>query len=391
MGLEVLRAGAAAFGRWQGHLAEPDFLRQAHRRCHEAWEYIKEKGTTDQGGRIDAYTCTLYSETGQEECYEWWFGVTYTVTLDLKRGVPAPRFSWIFLRRDRDGEALIVEGTSLSMADQTALALWDDLWVDEETGRLYVGSIRLPFGMLVKMPRKISRALAPLVPPLIVVSRETRADEILPQLCVFALRSDLFDHKEEILAGLKEWLRRWAPHQPEAVSDSAAAVIQYWSRPSSSRSFRDYCRRTVTGMIKNRWNMELGQRRIAGKLAGRVANHKETMAVAEFARESGVPRITAYRWLQQGRISGDLKEVTTKSVSVLGFELTKRHRRYSVAEAALAESENLLRERDIRRLAVKVLVERRNITPRAARAWVRRRIQKGASLEQIAKEAMDGL
>ena len=107
----------------------------------------------------------------------------------------------------------------------------------------------------------------------------------------------------------------------------------------------------------------------------------------ELVHQGGVPKTTAYRWLREGRIRGDVAESRTQATTVLGITVTRKHRRYQISRDGVADARRLLRERHIRRALVDFLVDSRKITPRAARAWVRRRIQKGLTLEQIAEEA----
>jgi len=386
MSLKVLQAGVAALSRWRERLAEPGYSEELCRRCEEANQSIAQEAAAARGA--DRYHWHLYDDDGQEGRYRWCFRAEYIATVKpQKRDL---RVSWIFQRLDGGGEALIVEGTALSLADQLAQTFRDKLWDEKETGELYVrlGSVRVRFGAIVNVPRKARRLLAPYVVPLIIISNETEDDEVLAQLCVHALRSDLFHDRGEILAGLERWLARLAPGHPEVVSDAAAIVILNWSRPYSGWSFRDYCHRTVNGLVNDRRNADVAQQQIARELAGRVADYQEKMSVDEFVQLSGVPKSTAYRWLQEGRITGKVTQDRTTSVTTLGLTVRKTHRRYEVSKAAVGESEDLQRQRDIRRDLMEFLVESRNITPRAARAWVQRRLQKGLSLEQAVKEAM---
>jgi hypothetical protein len=386
MSLKVLQAGVAALSRWRDRLAEPDYFEELCRRCEEAERRIAEEAPT--GRPADRYHWFLYDDGGQEDRYRWWFRAEYIATVKpQKRDI---RISWIFQRLDGDGEAFVVEGTGLSLADEVVQSFRDRLWDEKETGELYVrlGSLPLRFGAMVHMPRRARRLLAPYVGPLIISSNEMGDDEVLAQLCVYALRSDLLHDKGEILAGLERWLARLAPGHREIVSEAANVVILNWSRPLSGRSFRDYCHRTVNGLVNDRRNADLAQQQIARELAGRVADYQEKMSVDEFVQLSGVPKSTAYRWLQEGRITGKVTQDRTTSVTTLGLTVRKTHRRYEVSKAAVGESEDLQRQRDIRRDLMEFLVESRNITSRAARAWVQRRLQKGLSLEQAVKEAM---
>ena len=253
---------------------------------------------------------------------------------------------------------------------------------------------RTPFSDLAFGLEGIARKrLGPHARPLILIDSDTGEREILAQLCLHAARSPMFDDRQELFDALRVWIgSTTGVTDDEIVSDATALVLRNWTRPSSSRSFEAFCRRTLAGVIKDGRRRDSRDRKIIGRRSDERTDESRD-GVETLVLRTGLPRSTAYRWLSEERVPSLVTERTNNYETALGLRLTTRHRRYVIDENRVAGAEELVMERERRRDLVSFLVAKRGITRRGARKWIRARLDKGQTLKEVIVEVLgkDGI
>ncbi len=371
---------AAAFGAWRHWLDDTGSDAEA-----EVWisgcERIVRRALYNEASRHE-FHWPAHSQSGATPSMAWSFDVLYVVD-EQRRQRGELRLRWTVRRARGGGAPLIVEGTCLSFADELAASLGDRLEPEDVTGTLRLRSSGLSFGELVHdVPRAARELVSKWVRPLIIVGPITTEDEVVAQLAVFALRAGrLLDDPSSAFVSIERWLRRLVRERDkERISEAAGIVLSRWSRPMSARSFRDYCRRTVRGLAKDTARRDADQR---GAGAG-----PEIKTVDDLARRTGVPRRTLYRWLRQGRIEGCVASWSGSVPTAGGLSIRRKRYQYNVDQATVDRVDGAQQERTLRRSLISELARRRGTTPRAARALVQRRLDRGWSFEDLARELL---
>ena len=386
MCLSVLREASLALERWRGRLADEVYAVAVCQEMEEIDSWAVEnagKNPDFRGGRHQ-----LCQDRGVVGQHDWDFSIWYRATGQPREGKLMPRLE--FRRADgRHGPSLGVICTSLSFADEMFLALADDLEVDPNTGSLRHKPTGRPFSALVADPgRRVKGLLEPYLEPLIIVGEDTGEEEILAQLCVHGARSDVFDSKQDLLDEATRWIGKLTQTKSGTiVAVATAMVVSRWSRPSSSRSFQSFCRRMVAGLLKDSRRAEAVQGHVTERLAGRP-RERSGESVSMISMRVGIPRSTTYRWIREGRIPCQIAGERRMYETTLGLRRTYRRHRYQPDEATARVAEERYEERKSRRALVKFLVARRGTTERAARRLIRRRLDKGLTLMDIASEAL---
>ncbi len=385
MCLSVLREASRALERWRGRLADEAYAMTVRQEMEDTESWAAEEARKNPDFRGGSHQ--LWQDRGTIGSHEWDFSVCYRATGQPREGELTPR--WDFERVDvRNGPYLGVICTGLSFADQMYLSLADDLEVDPETGSLRHKQTGRPFSALVADPgRRVKRLLAPYVEPLIIVGEDTDEEEVLAQLCVHGARSDVFDSKQELVDALTRWIGKLTQTKSGTiVAEATGIVVSRWWRPSSSRSFQSFCRRTVAGLLKDSRRAESVQRHVTERLAGRP-RERPGESVSMISMRVGIPRSTTYRWIREGRIPCQIAGERRMYETTLGLRRTYKRHRYQPDEATARVTEKRYEERISRRALVKFLVARRGTTERAARRLMHRRLDKGLTLMDIASEA----
>jgi DNA-binding phage protein len=435
MNLQELRDAASACTHWRDRLNDDAYLAEVAKLITTQHENVAAEVASGQG--VHSYSFCLWSEGSRSHPPSWSFDVVHRVDRDGQKTTADLRLRWVFERRARPGTTpepdsgdsqpdvaalCLVEGTWLSFADELYRSLGGKLTTDQ-AGEMFLSESGLPFDLFVHSPlkqRRVRTLLAPFVRPLVIVGPRTTEEELLAQLCIFALQTEgLIDNQGEALEQLQRWLAQLARTRrllhdgpnPHVVTVAAEHLLTHWSRPMSPGSFRDYCHRTLSGLVREERrqqghhlvlddrrdraddqahghdeNMQRGGRRTAA-VSGR-GGIDEAIGVSELARVSGLPRRTVYRWLRVGRIAGGVETFTTASETALGLRLERTHRRYTANGAMVAEAEGLLEQRSLRRDLIKVVASRRSIGIRGARALVARRIKQGKTIQEVAQELL---
>lgn len=387
MCLSVLREASLALDRWRGRLADEAYAVSVCQEMEEIDSWAVEKAQKNPDFRGGG-SRQLWQDGGAVGLHEWNFSVWYRGTGQRREGELTPR--WEFGRVDvRDGPSLGVICTGLSFADQMYLSLADDLEVDPKTGSLRHKQTGRPFSALVAYPGpEVKRLLELYVEPLIIVGEDTVEEEVLAQLCVHGARSDVFDSRQELLDALTRWIGRLTQTKRGAiVAEATGKVVSRWWRPYSSRSFQSFCRRMVVGLLKDSRRDEATQRRVEDRLAGR-SRERPGESVSMIAMRVGISRSTAYRWIREGWIPCQIAGERRTYETTLGLRRTYRRHRYQPDEATARLAEKRCREKESRRALVKLLVGRRGTGVRAARRFIRRRLDKGQTPTDIASEAL---
>ncbi len=377
--VQVLREAVAAFAAWRDRLDEPEGEAELERWVARCERVLAAKDPSRSGTRY-AFHWPSRGRSGGASTLTCSFDVLYVVGVHGRRSLV---LLWTLDRTDGKAEPLRIEGTWLSLADELAESFADRLETDPATGTLRLRSSGMPFSMLVHgIPRAAREMVADFIQPLIIVGPTTSEEEVVAQLAIFALRSsDLLDDPSAVFALIEGWLGRLVRvSDSHLITDAAVLVLKKWLRPMSSRSFRDYCRRTVRGLVKDTARRHADQR-------GAPADG-EVRTVDDLARSIKAPRRTLYRWLRDGRIKGPVSTWTSTASTASGLTVRRRHRRYEVDAATNGAAVGMLRERTLRRDLVTRVAARRGTTVRAARAIVRRRIDDGATLEDVARELL---
>ena len=376
--VEALCAAAAAFGAWRLRLDDPEVEAELERWVADCERALATE--TPSGSAIrHEFRWPSQSRSGAASTLRWSFDVLYVVG---DGGARSLMVGWTLSRNDGRAE-LAIEGTALSFADELAESFGDRVETDPASGTLRLSSSGIPFNALVHgVPRAAREMVADFIQPLIIVGPTTSEDEVVAQLAIFGLRSpDLLNDPSTVFAAVEGWLGRLVrASDRHIITEAAVLVLKNWLRPTSARSFRDYCRRTVRGLVKDDARRQATQRRTT---AG-----GDVRTVDDLALSTGVPRRTLYRWLRADRIKGAVTTWTSTASTAGGHTVRRMHRRYEVdptiSDAALA----MLRERTYRRKLVALVADRRGTTLRAARAIVQRRFDRGATLEEAVRELL---
>jgi hypothetical protein len=399
MNLQDFRDAVAAWARWAERLHDPAYEAQLAESIVRGDEVVA--ADVAAGRAADSYTFCLWQEGNASSTASWSFEVFYRFEFRNQKTTSDLRVAWAFQRR---AATCVVEGTGLSFADELYKSFGTDIATDA-AGKMFLRSTGVSFGSFVHpaQGRRIRTKLARYVRPLIVVGPGARDEELLAQLCIFALRTEnLIDDKSEVFRALERWLfhsvrsRADLRKDPHLITEAAQRVFKNWSRPTSSRSFRDYCRRTLNGLVLDRRRREGDEREAERLLRADADTHRTSsaglgeasMSVDDLARASAVPRRTVYRWLRRGRIPGGVETFTTSSETALGLKLDRTHRRYRADRELLSDVKRLGDERSARRAVVAAVARRRGISVRGARGLVTRRLQKGATIEDITRELL---
>jgi hypothetical protein len=278
----------------------------------------------------------------------------------------APRWLWVLLEARSLADKLAAHG----IPDELAARMW-------------------PSEL-----RKARQMMAPWVKPVISIDRKTTKVELLGQVCLWGIRQGIFDNSKPLELYLYEYVRgriRSSRVKDEDVDYRIAdRVSQYlqknWSRPESARSWDTMINFAIKGeVVKLPFADEaLDDGSRCDKQSSTRSLREGPFSVSQVARETGIAASTIYHSIHTGRIEAEVVEVPPVTHTTPGGLLVTRTRsRYFLSGSAVDE----LRDSGTKKSDVVALVSlRRGVGLRAAQRWVKRRLEAGRSLREIAEE-----
>lgn len=254
--------------------------------------------------------------------------------------------------------------------------------------------------------------------PVIYFLQEPRGT-ILAQMCIWAYRQCL---REKIYAGWEDELVGYVDkyvskkikgvsreYAEEHANSITSILLTNWKAPSSKGSFDTYIFNSAKGIFIDTFKKEdclkeisierisegeisklkpTGKRsKRTGKIRGKTSKEKVIYPVS--VREAASILECQVRWLYRNLESGEVKNAGNTHVTVVSEGLYSTKTNYLLDEDSIKQAKELLSVKNLRIWIINYLVDKKSITQRGARKWIKSRLDKGQLLKDIAKEALE--
>ena len=227
--------------------------------------------------------------------------------------------------------------------------------------------------------------------PIIYVDKETRDEEILVKLCMCAIQQNSsFKGQHELRQYIEQFVRTTATSRLKLnqVDEIVDHLLSHYSMPATPSSFRSYLNILIkSSKLVHPIEYGYGDEEQKNKLEHTKQRTKKNLSVDEFVQNSQLSRSYVYSLIYSGRIKAKVEEEHTEYTTPKGLKVSKLKRKYLLTPENLERLSEIYENREIRRTIVEYRVKEEGITERAARAWLKRRLDRNVPIRDIALEA----
>lgn len=224
--------------------------------------------------------------------------------------------------------------------------------------------------------------------PLILLGKDFTDEEILAQMEIWAYRKG----KEVDWKHLYSYLRKRTGNDDDLLQEAVLHVQKRWRAPGSWLSFRKYCNRVVIGKKMEMEGEKTGLRLDEKFLEFPCTPYKASLILfQEFDKPFEAVKKWLYRNMEKGIIPG-----CSRGFNSFDDGKIKPKKFYFLEEEGFQVARKLLQEKCAKektkkkhRCIIEYLMESRGISRKGAWVWLKRRLKKGKTLEEIYQETIE--